>query len=88
VYENLGINYARLKDLGKAEEYLFKAAENIQEDNGYLLCGSAIFTLLIIDTSKPSTVSQCARAWTVWISEVASAGEICGRTDKPTGNRD
>ena len=36
VYENLGINYARLKDFGKAEEYLFKAADNTQKDNGYL----------------------------------------------------
>jgi tetratricopeptide (TPR) repeat protein len=36
VYENLGINYARLKEFGKAEEYLFKAAEKIEEDDGYL----------------------------------------------------
>ncbi len=36
VYENLGINYARLKNFSKAEEYLFKAAEDSKEDNGYL----------------------------------------------------
>jgi tetratricopeptide (TPR) repeat protein len=36
VYENLGINYARLKDFVNAEENLFKAAADIQEDNGYL----------------------------------------------------
>jgi len=37
VYENLGINYARLNDLVKAEEYLFKASDNIRKkDNGYL----------------------------------------------------
>ncbi|HSA77300.1 MAG TPA: tetratricopeptide repeat protein, partial [Nitrospirota bacterium] len=37
VYENLGINYARLEDFVKAEEYLTKSSQDkTQDDNGYL----------------------------------------------------
>jgi tetratricopeptide (TPR) repeat protein len=37
IYENLGINYARLKDFTKAEEYFIKSSsDKSQEDNGYL----------------------------------------------------
>ncbi len=37
VYENLGINYVRLKDFDKAEEYLSKALnDKFQQKNGYL----------------------------------------------------
>ena len=37
VYENLGINYARLNDFNKAEEYLEKSSKDkTQANNGYL----------------------------------------------------
>ncbi len=37
IYENLGINYARLKNFTKAEEYFIKSSsDKTQEDNGYL----------------------------------------------------
>ena len=37
LYENLGINYARLQDFNKAEEYLVKSSiDKKQQDNGYL----------------------------------------------------
>lgn len=37
LYENLGMNYVRLKDFNKAEEYLVKASNNkTQQRNGYL----------------------------------------------------
>jgi tetratricopeptide (TPR) repeat protein len=37
LYENIGINYVRLKDFNKAEEYLLKAKDHkAQQQNGYL----------------------------------------------------
>ncbi len=37
VYENLGMNYVRMKDFDKAEEYLVKAKDHeAQQKNGYL----------------------------------------------------
>lgn len=37
LYENLGMNYVRLKDFDKAEEYFIKAKDHkAQQQNGYL----------------------------------------------------
>ena len=37
VYENLGVNYVRMKDFNKAEEYLVRALDDkAQQRNGYL----------------------------------------------------
>ncbi len=38
LYEHLGINYARLQEFNKAEEYLVKSSHDIrQQDNSYFL---------------------------------------------------
>ena len=37
MYENLGVNYVRMKDFNKAEEYLVRALDDkAQQRNGYL----------------------------------------------------